>query len=372
MKKGTSLYLDVVRFVAAIVVFLEHFREHTKNRFHAFWDAHPTWYFYSDPYSYTAGMIVFVLSGYVIAHVMATRERTLVEYSASRFARLYSLMLPTLAIVVVTNYLEALRYPHAFDAYANIPAAIRYLSSGLFISSYWLWPDLSPPNMPTWRLSYEVVYYVAVAFFVFAKGRTRVLGLIGLALAAGPSIVLLAPTWAVGFWLYHYAKRRTLHPGAGFVLWLASLVLLLLCPLIEVRFRQHLPFLRIPDASVGGLLAAYANAFCFALSLFAFNAFAEKAEILLRPFTTAIRWLGSVTFAMYMLHQPILSFFTVYGLDDPTSLAQAVLMIGSVLLVVCTIGRYFETSKSAYKRWFLAMWGCAAPLRLRYAAPPAE
>jgi peptidoglycan/LPS O-acetylase OafA/YrhL len=128
----------------------------------------------------------------------------------------------------------------------------------------------------------------------------------------------------------------------------------------------------MPDASVGGLLAAYANAFSFALNLFAFNAFADRAEILLRPFTAVIRWLGSLTFALYMLHQPILSFFTVYGLNDPTSLAQAVLMIGSVLLVVCTVGRYFETSKGSYKQLFLGMWQRTAPLRIRYATPPAK
>src|SRR5215831_1198308 len=239
MKKGTSLYLDVVRFAAAIMVFLEHFREHTRNSFAWFWQAHPTWNFYSDPYSFTAGMIVFVMSGYVIAHVMATREKTLVEYSTSRLARLYSMMLPALVLVAATNYLEAVRYPHAFDTYANIPAAIRYVSSGLFITSFWVFPDLAPANLPTWRLSYEVIYYVGIAFFVFAAGRTRILSLVGLALLAGPTAVLLAPTWAIGYWLYHYAKHRTLHPGIGFVLWLGSIVLLLLCPLVEISFRQH-------------------------------------------------------------------------------------------------------------------------------------
>jgi peptidoglycan/LPS O-acetylase OafA/YrhL len=303
---------------------------------------------------------------------MATREKTLLEFSASRLGRLYSMMIPTLVLVAATNYLEALRYPHAFDAYANIPSAIRYVSSGFFISGYWLWPDLAPPNMPLWRLSYEVVFYVGIALFVFAKGRTRILSLIALMLVTGPTVLLLAPTWAVGYWAYHHAKKQILHPGTGFVLWLGSIVLLLLCPFVEIHFRQHLPFLRMPDASVGGLLAAYANAFSFALNLFAFNAFADKAEILLRPFTAVIRWLGSLTFAMYMLHQPILSLFTVYGLSDPTSLAQAALMIGSVLLVVCTIGRYFENSKGSYKRMFLAMWNRTASLRVRYAAPPAE
>jgi len=48
--------------------------------------------------------VFFVLSGYVIAHVLSTREKTPLEFTASRFARLYSVLLPALAITAVCDW----------------------------------------------------------------------------------------------------------------------------------------------------------------------------------------------------------------------------------------------------------------------------
>ena len=75
-KQGTSLDLDVVRFRAALAVFLEHVREHTLPNFVSFWQEHPFWNSHLGSYSQVAVIVFFVLSGYVIAHVLATREST--------------------------------------------------------------------------------------------------------------------------------------------------------------------------------------------------------------------------------------------------------------------------------------------------------
>ena len=374
MKKGTSLYLDLVRFSAALMVFFEHLREHTRNSFNFFWRAHPLWYSYSSSYSQTAVIVFFVLSGYVIAHVLATREKTLLEYSASRFSRLYSVVIPALLLAAATNYLEALRYPgafHEFDSHGPLGVTAYYLGTALFVSHFWLWPDLEPPNLPFWTLSFEAAYYVGIALFVFAKGRARVLGIALLCMFAGPTMVLLAPTWLVGYGAYHLSQRRQLLAGPAMILWLGSTLLLLSCPIIEVHVRNELSFLRMPDASLGGLLASYAAAIAFTVNLLMFNAFADKAEPLFVPFAKSIRWLGSMTFALYLFHQPLLSFFTVYSFNDRSSAAQMALLVGGTFLVVATLGRFCERSKGAYKRFFLSAWGWAATLRPRYAAPPA-
>lgn len=366
MKKGTSLYLDLVRFSAAMVVFIEHLREHTKNSFAAFWKSHPFWYSVWFPYSQTAVIIFFVLSGYVIAHVLVTREGTPLEYTASRFARLYSVVIPALLLAAATNSLEAVRYPNAFESYAGVAPALRYMGTALFVSHFWLWPDLEPANTPFWSLSFEVAYYVAIALFVFAKGRTRILSLVLLGVVAGPTIVLLAPTWLLGYGAYHLSQRSALHSGLAAILWVASILLLSVCPLVEIDIREHLSFLRMPDPTLGELLSAYAAAMCFAVNMLAFNAFSESAEPLLRPFTRLIRWLGSITFALYLFHQPLLSFFSVYNLNGRSSTAQMVLLIGGTFLIVATLGRFCEQSKGAYKRFFLSMWKRAVTLRPRY------
>jgi peptidoglycan/LPS O-acetylase OafA/YrhL len=129
--------------------------------------------------------------------------------------------------------------------------------------------------------------------------------------------------------------------------------------------RQPLEFLRMPDKHVGELLASYAAAICFTANIVAFNDFCGHAEPLFRPFVGLIRWLGSVTFALYMFHMPILSFFSAYPVGGRGSLTWLIVMIGGTLLIVATIGRFCEQSKGHYKRGFLWAWE-----QLRQKAPP--
>ena len=370
MKKGTSLYLDLVRFSAALTVFFEHLREHTRNSFGAFWRSHPFLYLHLGPFSQTAVIVFFVLSGYVLAHVLATRERTPLEYSASRFGRLYSVVLPALILTIACHYFIRIKFPDAFDAFYphdGTGVVFRYLGTALLMSHFWLWPDLEPPNAdPFWSLSFEASFYVGIALFVFARGRIRFLSLVLLSLVAGPTMVLLAPTWLLGYGAYHLSQRRQLPVGFAVILWLGFTFLLLLSPLIEEHIREPLSFLRMPSRTVGELLASYAAAICFAVNMITFNTISDNAERLLLPFARLIRWLGSMTFALYLFHQPLLSFFGVYNVNGRSSAAQLILLIGGTFLIVATLGRFCEQSKGAYKRFFLSMWKRAATLRLRY------
>src|ERR1044071_316857 len=363
MKRGTSLYLDMVRFAAALMVFLEHLRTHTKNGFGHFWAAHPFWYSHSNVLSQAAVTVFFVLSGYVIAHVLATRERTPLDYATSRFARLYSVVLPALLLTAICNYLIELRYPGAFQAFnsgGTLGVAFSYLGSAVFVNRYWLWPNLDLPNTPFWTLSFEAFYYLAIAIVVFARGWGRILSVFVLILIAGPSMVLLAPTWLLGYLAYHASRHWRVGLHLAIPLWLVSLALLPLCSSLEFQFREHLTFMRTPHQSLGALLAAYAAALCFTANVLAFNAFSEWAEPFFAPFATVIRWLGSMTFALYLFHQPLLSLFTVYHLPDRSSSAQLVLLVGGTFLMVMTLGRFCENTKGIYKRFFLAAWSCAA------------
>lgn len=88
MNRATSLYLDVVRPVAALVVLLSHV---------------------GDQLSFLASAgvqavdVFFVLSGFVIAHVSASRERDPRVYFISRAARIYSVAIPTLILTVILD-----------------------------------------------------------------------------------------------------------------------------------------------------------------------------------------------------------------------------------------------------------------------------
>src|SRR5205809_232409 len=96
MTNALSLYLDALRFGAALMVFLSHY---ALGRISGalFWQA--------AVYGRSAVLAFFVLSGFVIAWVTETREHTLGDYAMSRVARLYSVIIPTFLLTALFNCL---------------------------------------------------------------------------------------------------------------------------------------------------------------------------------------------------------------------------------------------------------------------------
>lgn len=126
MEKSTSLYLDFCRFAAALMVFFHH-------------------YFFSPFYfgdirvslGRKAVVIFFVISGFVIAYVTDRKEATGREYCVNRAARLYSVVLPALALTLLLDYAVLFLAPSMFDATVHSWPGLRLLASLMFINQSW-------------------------------------------------------------------------------------------------------------------------------------------------------------------------------------------------------------------------------------------
>ena len=107
MNKEMSIYLDAVRFTAAMSVFFCHI---SGSRFTGglFWQM--------GPYGVEAVDVFFVLSGFVIAYTYDTRERTLLRYATSRFARIYSVAIPALTATFILDAIGRVSRPHLYNA----------------------------------------------------------------------------------------------------------------------------------------------------------------------------------------------------------------------------------------------------------------
>jgi len=359
VQKGTSLYLDLVRFSAALVVFLDHasFPYFTGGLF---------WQLRAKTYGQTSVTVFFVLSGYVIAHVLKTREHSFLEYATSRLGRLYSVVLPALLLTAGRYYLCLLR-GSATDRYMWIAgdggqSPLRYLATMLFVNRIWLWPNFEPSGAePFWSLSFEAFYYVAIGFVVFAKGQVRWFGLTLLCLLAGPSIVLLMPIWLLGYVSYRFAQKHRVSLFAGVALWLASTIAILYCFSVLIHlFPRDVFFLRTPATTVGAFFGYYAVGICFSVNIIAFNSVADRAELILEPFAPIIRWLGSMTFALYLFHFPLMNTLATYRVGEASSWVQRIWLVGGTFLIAATLGHACEHTKGAYKRWFASMLAGAA------------
>src|ERR1700747_3142312 len=92
MHRSTSLYLDLLRFAAAVCVVVSHLS----------WGPFGgRWLWRLQPIGFDAVLVFFVLSGFVVAYAAETKDASVTDYALSRLSRLYSVVLPALILTVV-------------------------------------------------------------------------------------------------------------------------------------------------------------------------------------------------------------------------------------------------------------------------------
>ena len=213
MNRSFSLYLDLVRVISALLVVLYHSNLRLLST-----DKLPL-----SNHGHAAVIVFFVLSGYVIAHITATRENTPLEYWSSRLARFYSLALPVVLLTPLLDQLGNAMAPAFYDGRTthDLPW-LRILVSLTFLNEVWTQSIMSFSNVPYWSLCYEFWYYVLFALFTFARRRWLWCGAV--ALLIGPKILLLAPVWMTGVALHRWNALQRIGRPAGAALLLASCV----------------------------------------------------------------------------------------------------------------------------------------------------
>src|ERR1700731_1093191 len=128
MSREFSLYLDLVRFVAAFLVMLSHANSRDLTaRIIPFSDL-----------GHSAVVIFFVLSGFVIAYITEIKERRASEYAASRMARIYSVALPALLVTIIADSIGERLQPSIYVGETTHDwGLLRLLSSVLFMNEFW-------------------------------------------------------------------------------------------------------------------------------------------------------------------------------------------------------------------------------------------
>lgn len=347
MNKGISLYLDLVRFSAAMVVFFGHVARQT------FTDG---FLWQAATYMDTAVIVFFVLSGYVIAHVLDEKERTPGAYVIARVSRLYSVVVPALIVTAVCDGIGLAADPALYYGpaeYASNEIGLRYLATLFFANQFWIWSHgmEAGTNVPFWSLSFEVTYYIAIGLLVFTKGAIRVVLCGLLAALVGPTIMAFAPIWFLGFGLYHglHGVQLARVPALAFAC--AGLVLLGCTPLVRSATATVWP---IGDHNI---VASYYDALSFALHLVGMLSLGPLLVTLLGRSEAPIRWLGSLTFALYLFHRPIFWVLSALPIGPPSSWSQRIYLCCVTLLVVMTIGWWCETQKRPIRRWLTTLSG---------------
>jgi peptidoglycan/LPS O-acetylase OafA/YrhL len=228
-----SVYLDLIRFLASLGVFVDHLSADAFSK--GLLNAH------LGRYGNVSVMIFFLLSGYVIAFVTSTRERCAKDYTIARFARLYSVVAVALLLTYVFDAIGMHANPKFYanpDVLPAPPSWMGYLSSLSFVQQFQMFGryGICPgTNQPFWSLSFEATYYVVAGLAMFAPRKISYPLSLLLLGVAGVRIAILLPIWGLGYFLFTARERIRLGTRTSLVIFPVSAAVILLAPRLFPR-----------------------------------------------------------------------------------------------------------------------------------------
>lgn len=332
MHRGLSLYLDLIRFCAALAVFLSHVAGQRIT--HGF-----LWQF--GPYGGEAVMVFFVLSGYVIAFVADKRETSGAQYAVSRAARLYSVAIPALLLTAVLDSIGRSLHPELYEAswgYSAEGLPMQFFRALTFTNAAWMPAPGPGSDLPFWSLGYEAFYYLIFGVAVFAPPRWRLPGALLVLVLAGPSIAAFFPVWLAGVGCYHACARLRIGSVGRWMLLAGPL--LAWAGYEALMWRTSLPR---QDWIVGVLFAAH---------LAGAHLMAPLLGTVLDRVAKPVRWLSGATFSIYLFHMPILQFLTTVTPWQLESWQNRMMMVGGVLAAILALSVVTERRKEWWHKLF--------------------
>lgn len=350
MARSFSLYLDLLRLLAALTVLVAHAAQSTTL-------GRPL---LPNSVGHNAVVVFFLLSGYVIAFVSDGKERTAREFWISRLARIYSVALPAMLLAPLADQAGLALDPQFYAAGLTTHdyPLLRLAASLVFVNELWLVSIMPFSNSPYWSLCYEMAYYLLFSLWCFGSGRRRWLWLGLAALVIGPKILLLAPVWGLGVLLYRWQGGYRLSAALGWACWCASLAGLAAFQYHDVGAQLSRWSGRLLGAELyqqlhfsKHFLGDYLLALLIALNFIGFRRVAGQFDGLLGPAAPVIRKAASYTFSIYLFHLPLLLLFEILLADMGRGYAYLGAVLASTLAAVILLGSVTEQQKDRLRRW---------------------
>ena len=327
MSPALSVYLDVIRLGAALVVFLHHA---AYERFGGQWLA-PL-----SGYAHEAVIVFFVLSGFVIAYVVDVKERSAQSYAVARFSRLWSVAVPAIVATLIMDAWGLALAPEAYAPTTTDAGPLRILASVFFFNEWWFLNLHVGTNGPYWSLSFEGSYYLLFGILVFSRRPWP--WITAFSLLIGPKILLMMPAWVVGVIAYKQSKN-TRSRQANILL--ATVGAVFAGAFILGRLGNIYITYRWRTVLGDELFDAFGHAVYFVSDIFiAAGVAAHMLGVaglvtnikVRRELARAISKASAATFPIYVFHYPALYFFTAVSLAAFGTMNSALIVTASLAI----------------------------------------
>jgi peptidoglycan/LPS O-acetylase OafA/YrhL len=328
LPRHLSLHLDLVRFAAACVVALGHYGSQRVSG---------GVFYQASAFGPAAVDVFFVLSGFVIAASVADRPGSAAVYVVARWSRLWSVVVPALLLTLVLDAIGSRIDP---QFYATIPqfrpdlAWISYPAALLFLNEVWFSAWQPGSNLPYWSLGFEAWYYACFGVFVFAPARWRVAGVLALLVLAGPKVAVLFPLWLLGVAAHRLCRRPPPAVWLSAILAAAPALLLALWPAWHHRIWVPFQALSFDWHVLADYRYDYIVGLLFVAHIIGLRGLADVLPMPGEAAVRLIRWLGGLTFGIYLFHYPVMH---VLAVVLPWPVGSAPSRIGIALGTAATV-----------------------------------
>ena len=354
MQQGESVYLDLIRFCAAVLVVLTHLIQ---------FDMLPqSLGAFAPDLGREAVIVFFVLSGYVIAFAADTKYPSAESYLVSRASRLYSVAIPILLLALCLDsigiYLLNGSYTHLYQYekfYFYVPFHL------LFLGEVWTLAERPFTADPYWSLSFEAWYYVWFASLFYFAGWRRVTLFVAVALIVGYQHWILFPIWLSGVWLYrvrHGMQVSVLVARMGMAVSVLAVLFLEYSGLDKWLWqlgRDSWPFPDLPQGSTDQYMLDYVVCICTVVHLFC----ASRAKLSFsRGVAQIIRRIASYTFTLYLIHTVVMSSWQNNFVYNNTNYLHFCFIIVLITTATLVVGELTERRRDHSKR--ALVWGLNA------------
>lgn len=355
MDKHLSLYLDALRFLAAVLVVIAHYGQHQLFI--------PSGNMYD--FGREAVIIFFVLSGFVIAHTTAARKASLKDYTAARCARMYVTVVPVLGLAyLLAVIMSQLPGPPIAGTYQLAKLHIYVPLHLLFMGELWSLAEVPPFLVPYWSLSYEVWYYVLFGVWFYLRGVARAVLTGVILLIMGPKLLLLLPVWLAGVWCYRHQECLRLTPLQARIGCMATLALLFAwkwfaCDVaLRTLGRAMWPIPEFPLGSADRYLADYVVCLVVCLHFLC----ARRAQFsFLEKWSSPIKTLAGYSFTLYLVHGLVIGVWPRLVAHDPYSALDIILLTATIAIATVIIGNFTERRKPGLQRRLNVVFGTPRP-----------
>ena len=347
MNRPFSVYLDLVRFFAALLVYIYH-----SNQRFVINSVLPF-----SGYGHNSVIVFFVLSGFVITFVTATKESTWQSYSASRISRVFSVAVPAVFLTLAFDTIGRQLNPSFYSEYPYDQFLLRIGASLLMLNEVWLISITSFSNIPFWSIGYEWWYYVTFAFVMFLPKKIGVLAACVALLLIGPKVLLLLPIWWLGVLLYRWQRLREISIGGSWFLFISSIVGIYIFEIsgFSAYGADGLKGVIGPDL----FRELTFSKFClgdYVLGLLVFMNFAGARNItashgsFLLRIEKPVRFVANFTFTLYLLHQPLFLFWAAVINGDSSDPWYWLIVTILTSISIFMIGYYTENRRQILRQ----------------------